>query len=232
MINYKSRLLSSKPCHEGTIEVFQDPQTFVPYHGGGTMRDLVICEGHLMIAMTSIDVDIVKLYNFKAPQLLRGNNPVVRISWPDYDVPALDHQFWLDLIEVINRKWAAHEITGVTACCVGGHGRTGTALAILAGLTGACKSDPVLFIRKHYCKKVVESESQVKYIEEMTGIKVEAKPNKTFGYQSSFEWDNKYDKYDKYDEYDEHDYYGRRGLDGDKVNDKKNEEFVEYWAPF
>jgi len=187
MNDYRNSYVTSKSCHEGTIEVFQDPETGVRYHGGGTMRDLVIYEGHLMIAMISIETDIVKLYNFKAPQLLRGNNPIVRISWPDYDVPELDQQFWLDLIGVINFKWSAREITGVTACCVGGHGRTGTALAVLAGLTGACQSDPVAFIRKHYCKRVVESDSQVKYIEDMTGIKVNVKPNKAFGYQSAFD---------------------------------------------
>jgi len=218
--NYKERFSVSKPCHEGTIEVFQDPRTSVPYHGGGTTRDLVICEDHLIIAMTGIETDIVKLYNFKAPQLLRKNNPVVRISWPDYDIPELDRQFWLDLIEVINRKWTTHEITGVTACCVGGHGRTGTTLAILAGLTDVCRSDPVLFIRKHYCKRAVESKSQIKYIEEMTGIKVEAKPDKVIGYQSSFDWD------------DGCYYYGNHRIDDYKDNDKKNDESIVHNTPF
>lgn len=219
MYGFNSKFSNIKRCHEGTIKVFQDPQTLVPYYGGGTSRDMVIYEGHLIIAMTSIDVNTVKLYNFKAPQLLRGNNPVVRISWPDFDIPELDQQFWFDLIDVINNKWAAHEITGVTACCVGGHGRTGTALSILAGLTGACQSDPVLFIRKHYCEKVVESDTQVKYIEEITGIKVKAKPNKSFGHQSIFDWDN------------EHDYYGSRGIDySEKGSNKKNGSSEIYWG--
>jgi len=87
-------------------------------------------------------------------------------------------------------------------------------------LTGACQSDPVAFIRKHYCKQVVESDSQVKYIEEMTGIKVNVKPKRAFGYQSAFDWD------------DRHDYYGHRGLGSYKDKDKKNEESVPYWAPF
>lgn len=214
MTTYK-QYFSKEECHTGTIEVFSDPDTKVPYFGGGTTRDLVIYEGHLIVAMTSVDVETVKLYNFEAPRLIRNNNPVVRISWPDYDIPALERDFWLDLIDVINEEWLKKRITGVTCCCVGGHGRTGTALAILAGLTGACISDPVLFVREHYCKKVVESESQIKYIEEMTGIPINVKANKSYGYQGSF-----------FDD-DEHDYYGYRGIDYYDQH-KKNRKGIDY----
>jgi len=225
----------SLECHTGTVKAFEDPETGVPYYGGGTTRDLVIYANHLIVAMTSIDADNVVLHNFNAPKLLKYNNPVVELDWPDYGVPVLQKPFWLDLIETINEEWLAKRIKGVTCCCVGGHGRTGTALAILAGLTGASKFDPVLFIRKHYCSRVVESDSQIKYIEEMTGINVTAKANKTSYYMQGnlgFDLDddiekvpnsygddddivegNLYDEYwDNDDKFDGDDYIGRSSI--------------------
>ena len=195
----KKSLTSYKSCHEGTIKVFEDPTSLVPYYGGGSYRDLVIYKGHLIVSMANIDLEVVQISNFKAPNLLKYNNPTVQISCPDYSVPDLGLQFWLDLIDIINNEWQAERITGVTVCCIGGHGRTGTALSILAGLTGKCKSDPVKFIRKHYCDKAVESVSQIKYIEEITGIKVDAKISKEiYGYQSSLNPNDKHDYYEYY----------------------------------
>jgi len=193
--NKKSSLFYN-PCHEGTIKVFEDPTSSVPYYGGGSSRDLVIYPGHLIVSMANIDLEVVQIYNFKAPNLLKYNNPAVYISCPDYSVPTLGPQFWLDLIDTINIEWQAGRIKGVTVCCVGGHGRTGTALSILAGLTGRCKSDPVAFVRDNYCEKAVESKSQVKYIEHITGIKVNTKiDKKIYGYQSSLNLDNGHDYY-------------------------------------
>ena len=198
-----------KECHTGTLKVFDDPKTGVSYYGGGTSRELDIYAGHLIVSMASVDIEVIRVSNFNGSDLLKYNNPLICISWPDFDIPSLGQQFWLDLIGIINTEWIAGHITGVTVCCVGGHGRTGTALAIIAGLTGACQSDPVLFIRKNYCEKVVESNSQIKYIEEMTKIKVTAKANKSAVYQSNFNWEN--------------DYYGSTYLNDYVNRDKKNE---------
>lgn len=186
-----------KECHEGTIEVFKDPATGIPYCGGGKSRDLVIYPKHLIVSMANIDPDIVSVYNMDAPSLLEYNNQMISISWPDYSVPDLGHDFWLNLIDVINTEWAAGRIEGVTVCCVGGHGRTGTALSILAVLTGSCITDPVLFVRKRYCEKAVESKSQLAYVEKMTGMKTAAEASKTIGYQPYFDFKK-----------DDHDYYG------------------------
>lgn len=193
----KKPSLFYNPCHEGTIKVFEDPTSSVPYHGGGSSRDLVIYPGHLIVSMANLDLEVVQICNFKAPNLLKYNNPVVYISCPDYSVPSLGKKFWLDLIDTINIEWQAGRITGVTVCCVGGHGRTGTALSILASLTGRCESDPVAFVRKHYCEKAVESKGQIEYIEAMTGTKVNIKIDKRiYGYQNNLNLN------------DVHDYYG------------------------
>jgi len=92
------------------------------------------------------------------------------IDWPDRDVPELSLKFWKNLLhdlEAFNGKMLVH--------CFGGHGRTGTALSILAKLGGMCGSeDPVKWVRRNYCMEAVESRSQIKYINGL-GLKTTAK---------------------------------------------------------
>lgn len=65
--------------------------------------------------------------------------------------------------------------------CIGGHGRTGTVFAALvAAATG--EKDAITYVRKHYCKKAVESASQVAFLHKHFGIK-EVK-----GYKSGKGW--------------------------------------------
>lgn len=46
--------------------------------------------------------------------------------------------------------------------CLGGHGRTGTALACLAVLAGLGE-DPVRWIRARYCQHAVETDEQANF---------------------------------------------------------------------
>lgn len=53
--------------------------------------------------------------------------------------------------------------------CVGGHGRTGTVLAALVThMTG--EKDSISYVRRHYCKKAVESAEQVRFLSKHFGI--------------------------------------------------------------
>jgi hypothetical protein len=53
--------------------------------------------------------------------------------------------------------------------CIGGHGRTGMVLsAVVAHATG--EKNATEYVRKHYCKKAVESEKQVKFLQEHFGV--------------------------------------------------------------
>jgi hypothetical protein len=56
--------------------------------------------------------------------------------------------------------------------CIGGHGRTGTFLAALVSRFG--ESDAIAYVRKNYCKKVVESSDQVKFLGAHFGVKAAA----------------------------------------------------------
>jgi hypothetical protein len=69
---------------------------------------------------------------------------------------------WLAVQLIANRK--------VHVGCVGGHGRTGMVLSSLAKVV-AGEDDAITYVREHYCKKVVESESQVAFLVKLFGIK-------------------------------------------------------------
>lgn len=95
--------------------------------------------------------------------------PCIGIEWPDCGVPAISAEWWGELAS------ALREIKGnIGLCCFGGHGRTGTMLAILAVKLGKVKKGdcPVAWARHHYCNKAVESNAQLDYIERVTGVKV------------------------------------------------------------
>lgn len=98
--------------------------------------------------------------------------PVLTLDWEDFGVPELDTAWWVRLNDALAK------IDGdVIFYCEGGHGRTGTAMSILAHMNGWCgRQDPVEWLRAVYCKSVVEAEKQIIYIEKITGFPVAAKP--------------------------------------------------------
>ena len=50
----------------------------------------------------------------------------------------------------------------VVVSCIGGHGRTGTILAIWCGLNGV--SNPIEYVREHYSNKAVETKEQEDFV--------------------------------------------------------------------
>ncbi|KKL20897.1 hypothetical protein LCGC14_2450880 [marine sediment metagenome] len=95
--------------------------------------------------------------------------PCIGIEWPDCGIPAISPEWWDELASAIRGLKG-----NIGLCCMGGHGRTGTMLAILAAKLGKVKKGdcPVAWVRGVYCKKAVESNSQLDYIERVTGMKV------------------------------------------------------------
>ncbi|MCH7840226.1 MAG: hypothetical protein IID38_08335 [Planctomycetes bacterium] len=103
--------------------------------------------------------------------------PSLSIDWADGTAHTLDVTWWETLIRAIE---ALPDGSSVAVCCVGGTGRTGTVLAILAGLTGQLgpdDTDPVKWMRDRYYDDAVESEEQMWYVEDITGLLTEAFPS-------------------------------------------------------
>jgi hypothetical protein len=54
--------------------------------------------------------------------------------------------------------------------CLGGHGRTGTALACLAILTGCPSGEAVAWVRANYCADAVETAEQESFVVGRAGV--------------------------------------------------------------
>jgi hypothetical protein len=83
------------------------------------------------------------------------------IDWPDFGVPANTEAVVEALKTVLERARSGQDIE---IGCLGGHGRTGTALACLAVLTGHPALDAVAWVRSSYCTKAVETPGQEAFI--------------------------------------------------------------------
>jgi hypothetical protein len=83
------------------------------------------------------------------------------VDWPDFGVPADSDAVVTALTTVLERARSGQR---VEVGCVGGHGRTGTALACLAVLTGHPASDAVAWVRSNYCASAVETPGQEAFV--------------------------------------------------------------------
>jgi hypothetical protein len=175
-----------KECHKyGPIEVFKFNTTSgkeVTVWGGASREtDMATCDAVIDMGGMAYDVHYPTKGFRNAQSLLRKRskpNQYIHVFTDDGRAPLVTREFWDALMADVNET-SPH----VLLCtCMGGHGRTGVALSIIAVLSGACPDgeDPVAWIRSRYCRKVVESDAQIKYIEKITGRKVTARPSDFF----------------------------------------------------
>lgn len=68
------------------------------------------------------------------------------VRWPDFRLPTDRH----DAQDGLREAWKHAANERVELACVGGRGRTGTALACLAVLDGVPPSEAVAYVREHY----------------------------------------------------------------------------------
>ena len=92
--------------------------------------------------------------------------PYRRIRWPDFWVP-LDRDDALDALREAYRRAQSGE--RVEVACLGGKGRTGTALAVLAVLDGVPPDQAVDWIRAHYHPHAVETPGQRRWVRRSYG---------------------------------------------------------------
>jgi hypothetical protein len=83
-------------------------------------------------------------------------------AWPDFGVPGDAGALRAALLQLLDRARAGDR---VEIGCLGGHGRTGTALACLAVLTGTPADQAVDWVRARYCPKAVETDAQRAFVE-------------------------------------------------------------------
>ena len=149
-------------CHYGNKKAFSYME--IAFYGAGLNRGLSLNPEWINIILDRNIRPNIVISNINPANLSKFIYPTIEIEWEDFDVPDLPKDFWTELKEFIisNKK-------DVLFCCLGGHGRTGTALAIMAGLL-KLHNNPVEFIRKNYCCEAIETLEQIEYIREITGL--------------------------------------------------------------
>jgi hypothetical protein len=91
--------------------------------------------------------------------------PHERFDWPDFGVPS-DPDVVVATLQALLERARKGEV--VELGCYGGHGRTGTALAVLAVLTGHDPEDAVAWVRASYCERAIETDEQVAFVRTLT----------------------------------------------------------------
>lgn len=86
--------------------------------------------------------------------------PAEWVRWRDFWLPSDRAAFRAALIEL----WRRAVDQRVEVACVGGRGRTGTALACLAVLDGVASVNAVRYVRAHYDTRAVETPWQRRFV--------------------------------------------------------------------
>jgi hypothetical protein len=101
---------------------------------------------------------------------LRGRDPLVPdreyrwVRWRDFRLPDSTEQALAALREAHTRA----EVERVEIACGGGIGRTGTAMAVLAIMSGVAPDDAVAWVRANYHRRAVETRAQRRWIAEVS----------------------------------------------------------------
>lgn len=151
------------------------------FYGAGGSNARRIPGNTIYISLLTYDSGpeaVVQVQGFDAP-LLAGWTGIKKIILPtaDRNGPPVSKDFWPFLKETLDNE-AKDGPLNVLVYCQGGRGRTGTVLAILAGLYGA--EDPMEFIRKEYDEDAVESKEQVNYVNYVLGTNYKTVPSDDF----------------------------------------------------
>jgi rhodanese/phosphatase family protein len=82
------------------------------------------------------------------------------LRWPDFGLPADRDQ----VLPALTELWRRAADERVEVACLGGRGRTGTALACLAIIDGVPARTAVAYVREHYSGRAVETFRQRRYV--------------------------------------------------------------------
>lgn len=86
----------------------------------------------------------------------------ITLPWPDGGIPPVLASFWRALIEQCAATGAPLVIH-----CIGGHGRTGTALAAILIAYSIPAGDAIEWVRKNHCDRAIETKAQEYYLADL-----------------------------------------------------------------
>jgi len=175
----QSYLVHPRCSHTGVEVVFSLTQTDHPplTFGGATgwtlepwAADVILDCGHVFPSkpekfVTDGPKDWLDLNKLVVP-----TSTVVRFDWPDQKAPGVGLSFWRKAVDVLTQTLpkGGH----IIACCIGGHGRTGTCLAsILISHSTRTATSAIDFIREVHCTHAIESKAQEDYLERLAAAR-------------------------------------------------------------
>ncbi len=82
------------------------------------------------------------------------------LRWPDFGLPTDRDQ----VLPMLTEVWRRAATERIEVACLGGRGRTGTALACLAILDGVPARQAVSYVREHYNRGAVETLGQRRFV--------------------------------------------------------------------
>lgn len=164
-------------CRHAPTAVFRVKDSDVVYYGGSDSKvqefdfeGLVICLlGRDQLISPKKPVRSTgdwakKLKNYMDVGDVHPN--YMTIDWPDYSIPPVLPGFFKALQEEVEEKG----IKKVLFFCMGGHGRTGTALAsVLIEVCNFSSKQATRWVHEKYCKEAIESTSQKDWLKDIAG---------------------------------------------------------------
>jgi len=123
------------------------------------------CRRHIPkypIILNLTGTSAVSQHSIPIPELSKwesGSSQEILLDWDDGQDIELPLQFWIEL-----REYLANTRQNMLVFCLGGHGRTGTAIAALLISIGWKAKDAMAWIRKNYCPEAIETMVQEWYL--------------------------------------------------------------------
>ena len=106
----------------------------------------------------------------REPRFLTGHDPGITtwpyrwVRWRDFRLPDSTPA----AVEALREAYERAGSERVEIACGGGIGRTGTALAVLAVMSGVPDEDAIAWVRTHYHRRAVETPRQRRWVQEVT----------------------------------------------------------------
>jgi hypothetical protein len=163
---------------KGNKKVFETKNLTV-YGGGYTTYAQLIHGGILIDLAGYMSRNIVTVTGFSCPTLKElVEYPTINIEWTDHSTIDWTGEEWKALLYDLDQEAIRQgKKLPVLVSCMGGHGRTGVALTMMAYFSGAIKNpDTALtWIRNIYCQEAVETITQELYVKNLIRWDLEEK---------------------------------------------------------
>lgn len=168
-------------CRHGPTPVIQDPETGLVYHASSYGHGPT-WKGDLWITLSGESAkDPTFAEGWKAEKfnkLVTTPDNYLDLDWPDYKEPPVPLKFF----KMLHQEIVKAKFKNVLISCMGGHGRTGTALAaILVAAFNYEPEDAVDFVHTNYCEEAIESRAQFEYLGAKYETFVKEEERKTWG---------------------------------------------------